>query len=336
MIELPRAALRADAIAEAAEFFSFGTNDLTQTTFGISRDDAASFLDDLSPQGHHRAGSVRLARCRRRRRTGRASPPSAAGRRGPTSSSASAANMAATRPRSASARRSGSTMSPARPSACRSPGSRRRRRRSRCRPDGRPKDDRGEGKPWRAASNSAPAACAASPSTRERRDLPALHGGLIGHLGPQGASRPVASCWSAGICGPAARYRGARSLMPRSEPARRRRLRGAADSGPGARGTDVRHAGDHGHRQPHPGRSQRAEILHGQGEINKADEAGILARWRVRPPGSGGDAGPAASVDAGRARRLSRRSAAFGAGRACAACASASTQHSFGGARLLS
>lgn len=44
MIELPRAALTAGAIAEEAEFFSFGTNDLTQTTFGISRDDAASFL----------------------------------------------------------------------------------------------------------------------------------------------------------------------------------------------------------------------------------------------------------------------------------------------------
>ena len=44
MIELPRAALRASAIAETAEFFSFGTNDLTQTTFGISRDDASPFL----------------------------------------------------------------------------------------------------------------------------------------------------------------------------------------------------------------------------------------------------------------------------------------------------
>jgi len=44
MIELPRAAIRAHEIAETAEFFSFGTNDLTQTTFGISRDDAASFL----------------------------------------------------------------------------------------------------------------------------------------------------------------------------------------------------------------------------------------------------------------------------------------------------
>jgi pyruvate,orthophosphate dikinase len=44
MIELPRAALLAAEIAQTAEFFSFGTNDLTQTTFGISRDDAASFL----------------------------------------------------------------------------------------------------------------------------------------------------------------------------------------------------------------------------------------------------------------------------------------------------
>ena len=45
MIELPRAALRAGEIAELAEFFSFGTNDLTQTTFGLSRDDAGAFLD---------------------------------------------------------------------------------------------------------------------------------------------------------------------------------------------------------------------------------------------------------------------------------------------------
>jgi pyruvate,orthophosphate dikinase len=44
MIELPRAALTADRIAQEAEFFSFGTNDLTQTTFGMSRDDAGRFL----------------------------------------------------------------------------------------------------------------------------------------------------------------------------------------------------------------------------------------------------------------------------------------------------
>jgi pyruvate,orthophosphate dikinase len=51
MIELPRAALRAHAIAETAEFFSFGTNDLTQTTFGISRDDASSFLENYRKAG---------------------------------------------------------------------------------------------------------------------------------------------------------------------------------------------------------------------------------------------------------------------------------------------
>ena len=45
MIEIPRAALTADAIATEAEFFSFGTNDLTQLTFGFSRDDAGKFLD---------------------------------------------------------------------------------------------------------------------------------------------------------------------------------------------------------------------------------------------------------------------------------------------------
>ena len=44
MIELPRAALTADEIADDADFFSFGTNDLTQTTFGLSRDDAGKFL----------------------------------------------------------------------------------------------------------------------------------------------------------------------------------------------------------------------------------------------------------------------------------------------------
>ncbi|MBR4350981.1 MAG: pyruvate, phosphate dikinase, partial [Bacilli bacterium] len=44
MIEIPRAAILADEIAEEAEFFSFGTNDLTQMTFGFSRDDAGKFL----------------------------------------------------------------------------------------------------------------------------------------------------------------------------------------------------------------------------------------------------------------------------------------------------
>jgi pyruvate,orthophosphate dikinase len=51
MIELPRAALTADQIATSAEFFSFGTNDLTQTTFGLSRDDAGRFLPNYVERG---------------------------------------------------------------------------------------------------------------------------------------------------------------------------------------------------------------------------------------------------------------------------------------------
>jgi pyruvate,orthophosphate dikinase len=51
MIELPRAAIRAGDLAENAEFFSFGTNDLTQTTFGISRDDSGRFLNAYIEKG---------------------------------------------------------------------------------------------------------------------------------------------------------------------------------------------------------------------------------------------------------------------------------------------
>jgi pyruvate,orthophosphate dikinase len=51
MIELPRAALRAGDIAGTAEFFSFGTNDLTQTTLGVSRDDAGTFLTEYLARG---------------------------------------------------------------------------------------------------------------------------------------------------------------------------------------------------------------------------------------------------------------------------------------------
>jgi pyruvate,orthophosphate dikinase len=51
MIELPRAAVVADAIAQSAEFFSFGTNDLTQTTFGFSRDDAGKFIGEYMQKG---------------------------------------------------------------------------------------------------------------------------------------------------------------------------------------------------------------------------------------------------------------------------------------------
>jgi hypothetical protein len=130
MIELPRAAIRAHAIAEVAEFFSFGTNDLTQTTFGISRDDASSFLMTYEQKGIIEQdpfvtldidGVGELVRIASER----------AGQPGPTSSWASAASTAATRPRSSSAKPSVSTMSAARRSACRSPGWPRRRRRSR-------------------------------------------------------------------------------------------------------------------------------------------------------------------------------------------------------------
>jgi pyruvate,orthophosphate dikinase len=55
MIELPRAALLAGDIAHSAEFFSFGTNDLTQTTFGISRDDAARFIGEYTAKGIFKA-----------------------------------------------------------------------------------------------------------------------------------------------------------------------------------------------------------------------------------------------------------------------------------------
>src|SRR5450432_3882708 len=51
MIELPRAALLADDLAPGADFFSFGTNDLTQTTLGLSRDDAGKFLPSYVEQG---------------------------------------------------------------------------------------------------------------------------------------------------------------------------------------------------------------------------------------------------------------------------------------------
>ena len=69
MIELPRAALRAGEIAEAAEFFSFGTNDLTQTTLGISRDDAASLPRHVHAEGHPRADPFVTIDSGRRRRT---------------------------------------------------------------------------------------------------------------------------------------------------------------------------------------------------------------------------------------------------------------------------
>ena len=71
MIELPRAALTAGQIAEAAEFFSFGTNDLTQTTWGFSRDDVeAAFFTAYLEKGIFGVSPVRDDRPRRRRRAG--------------------------------------------------------------------------------------------------------------------------------------------------------------------------------------------------------------------------------------------------------------------------
>ena len=71
MIELPRAALTARRIAEVAEFFSFGTNDLTQTTWGFSRDDVeASILRRLPGEGRVHGVAVRVAGPRRCRRAG--------------------------------------------------------------------------------------------------------------------------------------------------------------------------------------------------------------------------------------------------------------------------
>jgi pyruvate, orthophosphate dikinase len=136
MIELPRAALRAGEIAETAEFFSFGTNDLTQTTFGLSRDDAAAFL------GAYESQKIMTPSCRSIPTAWANSwrwAPRAAAPRAPISRSGFAASMAAIPPRSAFARRPGSTTSPARPIACRSRVWPRRRRQSKPPPKRRPK-----------------------------------------------------------------------------------------------------------------------------------------------------------------------------------------------------
>ena len=71
MIEIPRGAVTADEIATEAQFFSFGTNDLTQLTFGFSRDDIGKFLGVVSGQEDPRQGSVRDDRHGRRRPAGR-------------------------------------------------------------------------------------------------------------------------------------------------------------------------------------------------------------------------------------------------------------------------
>ena len=116
MIETPRAALRADEIAEEADFFSFGTNDLTQMTFGFSRDDVESrMMPAYLEQGLLKRnpfetidqnGVGELVQHRRR---------SAAAGQARSSSSACAASTAATRSRSTCSTRPASTTSAARP-----------------------------------------------------------------------------------------------------------------------------------------------------------------------------------------------------------------------------
>ena len=69
MIELPRAALRAKEIAQTAQFFSFGTNDLTQTALGVSRDDAGAFLNEYLAKGLIARDPFVTHRSGRRRRT---------------------------------------------------------------------------------------------------------------------------------------------------------------------------------------------------------------------------------------------------------------------------
>ena len=103
MIELPRAAVTAGEIAEAADFFSFGTNDLTQTAFGFSRDDIGKFVGLYEERKLGARESVRdgrHARCRARLMAIASEEGKAAN---PTCTSASAGSTAAIRRASCSA-----------------------------------------------------------------------------------------------------------------------------------------------------------------------------------------------------------------------------------------
>ena len=105
MIEIPRAAVTADEIAKEAEFFSFGTNDLTQMTFGFSRDDAGKFLGAYYDKQDLRVRSVRHVWTRTASASWCRWPLSWAARPARTSSWASAASTAAIRLPSSSATR---------------------------------------------------------------------------------------------------------------------------------------------------------------------------------------------------------------------------------------
>ena len=106
MIEIPRAALTADEIAKEAEFFSFGTNDLTQMTFGFSRDDAGKFLGAYYDKKIYENDPFAKSGPDRRWQAGgdgcRAGPPDPSR----PQAAASAASTAAIRPPSSSATRS--------------------------------------------------------------------------------------------------------------------------------------------------------------------------------------------------------------------------------------
>ena len=83
MIEVPRGAIVADQIAEEAEFFSFGTNDLTQLTFGFSRDDVGKFLRIYQDKKILEKDPFASIDVRRRRRSWCGSASSAGARPGP-------------------------------------------------------------------------------------------------------------------------------------------------------------------------------------------------------------------------------------------------------------
>ena len=109
MIELPRAAVTAGEIAEVADFFSFGTNDLTQTAFGFSRDDIGKFVGMYEERKLVPGEPVRHDRPAGRRAADADRGATRGGRRTRRSTSGSAASTAATPRAWSSATRSGST-----------------------------------------------------------------------------------------------------------------------------------------------------------------------------------------------------------------------------------